>query len=114
MKKFAEKLYKSTAWQQVRDAAWRRDRCLCQDCLKRGRVVPAEEVHHIIPVTADNIDDATVTLNLNNLVSLCKECHKARHSKKTVERRYKITSSGNVVARNEPSTPRSKKKTAPI
>ena len=71
--------YSSIQWQHTRDYIFRRDKGLCQDCLDKGRITPAEEVHHIIPITPENITDPSVTLNEENLISLCKECHKARH-----------------------------------
>jgi len=42
---------------------------LCARCFDSGRLVPAEEVHHIRPLTdgGDNSDE--------NLMSLCKSCH---------------------------------------
>ena len=97
MQKFAEKFYKGTAWQRIRTLAWSRDKGLCQDCLKRGIIRPAHEVHHIKELTPDNIDDASVSLNLDNLISLCKDCHSQRHAKNT--RRYNILPNGNVVVR---------------
>ena len=51
-----------------------RDRYLCTKC---GR--PAEEVHHIIHLTPDNIGDVSITLNMENLTSLCKDCHFEEH-----------------------------------
>lgn len=71
-----------------------RDAWLCQDCLKRGRYTPAEEVHHIRELTPDNINDPSITLNPDNLVSLCRECHKQRHGAR--ERRYKVDEFGRV------------------
>ena len=94
MKKFAESFYKSSAWQACRDTAIRRDRFLCVDCLKRGLHTPAEEVHHIIPITPENINDPEITLNLDNLVSVCRECHKARHGARS--RRYRVDEYGRV------------------
>lgn len=96
MRKFAESFYKSTAWQRCREAAISRDHHLCQDCLKKGFIVPAEEVHHIEPLTPENIDRADISLNLDNLVSLCKECHKARHK---TQKRYRVDEYGRVTVR---------------
>lgn len=97
MKKFAAELYKSKNWQNVRDFVMSRDARLCQDCLKKGRVTIAEEVHHIIPVTAENVNDPNITLNPDNLVSLCRECHAARHGKR--QRRYKVDEMGRVTVK---------------
>ena len=50
MKDFARTFYRSKQWQAAREEAIRRDQYLCQDCLKKGRITPAEEVHHITEV----------------------------------------------------------------
>jgi len=42
---------------------------LCEECLKSNRLVPADEVHHIIP------PDCGGTHDDDNLMSLCKSCH---------------------------------------
>lgn len=97
MKPWAQKFYSSGAWKDCRAYIMARDKMLCQDCLKRGRVTPAEEVHHITPLTPDNITDPAVTLNEKNLISLCKECHKKRHGQEPEEKRYKIDEAGRVV-----------------
>lgn len=51
-----------------------RDNYLCVLCGK-----PAEEVHHIIHLSPKNIDDIEVTINPDNLQSLCKDCHFKQH-----------------------------------
>lgn len=55
-------------------------RGLCERCLARGLIVPATQVHHIIPITPENIEDVNITLNPDNLIILCKPCHDAQHS----------------------------------
>ena len=95
MQKWAEGFYKSTQWQRVREYVYRRDGLLCQDCLKRGIYTPAEEVHHITSITQKNITDADITLNPDNLISLCRNCHALRHSK----RRYTVDKLGRVTVR---------------
>lgn len=67
---------------------------LCQDCLKKGIYTPAEEVHHIVELTPSNVSDPNIALNADNLISLCRECHRARHS--TNSRRYTIDENGKV------------------
>ena len=75
-----------------------RDHRLCVDCLDRGMITPAEAVHHVIELTPDNINDQSISLNMDNLVSLCRECHEARHKKEEV-RRYQIGADGSVIAK---------------
>lgn len=73
-KEYAKRFYRSKEWQSVREYVLMRESYLCKDCMK-----PAEEVHHIEHITPSNIDDVTITLNPENLVALCYECHKKRH-----------------------------------
>lgn len=42
---------------------------LCEECLKRGLHVPAEEVHHIKPVKWDGEH------SFDNFMALCQSCH---------------------------------------
>ena len=95
MKPWARRFYSSKAWQKLRDEVKRRDGMLCVDCLKEGRITPAEEVHHIIELTPENINDPSIALNANNLVSLCKECHHKRHGSRR-KRRYSVDEFGRV------------------
>lgn len=75
-REFAKSLYNSREWNKVRAYCLMRDKYLCQDC---GR--PAEEVHHKEYLTPQNIGDISVSLNPDNLVSLCRDCHLARHKR---------------------------------
>lgn len=95
MKQYAEAFYGSPAWKNCREAAKKRDQYLCVDCMKRGRLTPAEEVHHIIELTPENISDPSISLSLDNLVSLCRECHKARHGNRE-PKRYAVDEAGRV------------------
>ena len=69
-KEWAKAFYKSKAWQQVRREALRRDHYTCCRCSAR-----AEEVHHVKELTPENIGDINISLNINNLESLCHDCH---------------------------------------
>jgi 5-methylcytosine-specific restriction protein A len=55
-------------WKRIRDR-YTKAHPLCEECQKRGKLVPAEEVHHIIPLSRGG-SNAT-----DNLMSLCKSCH---------------------------------------
>ena len=63
------------------DKRWRRIRKayvqahpLCERCLKRGRYVKGDEVHHIVPVLEGGTND------VDNLMNLCKKCHAEVHA----------------------------------
>lgn len=71
---FAKSFYNSKEWELTRDFILRRDKFLCVKC---GR--PAEEVHHIKHLSPQNIGDVSITMNPENLISLCRECHFNEH-----------------------------------
>lgn len=56
--------------------AWRKTRArflmahpLCEQCKAEGRLEPATEVHHVLPLADGGTNDA------RNLMALCKRCH---------------------------------------
>lgn len=72
-----DRFYHSTRWRKARLATIAEHRGICQMCRKRR----GTEVHHIIPLTAENVDDPEIALGRENLMLLCKECHDAiRHA----------------------------------
>ena len=73
---------RGSRWVAIRKSVMRRDKGLCQQCLSEGRVTLAEEVDHMTPLHAGG--HAT---DESNLVSLCKECHKAKSDREDKERR---------------------------
>lgn len=76
---FARRFYHSKAWERARRAALDRSHGLCEECIRRGLVRPAAIVHHRVPLTPDNIGDPSVTLGLDNLECVCRDCHAAEH-----------------------------------
>ena len=60
-----------------------RDKGLCQ---YPGCSRPAEEVHHIIPLTPANVNDPAVALDMDNLMSVCRQCHFRLHREMILER----------------------------
>lgn len=94
---FSKQFYSSAAWQSCRNEYMKRAHYLCEDCMKRGIYKPAKEVHHIEELTPDNIHRPEVALNFDNLVALCKECHKARHNECNKGRRYIFGVGGEII-----------------
>jgi len=77
-----ERFYTSKAWRKCRITILANAGGLCQNCLKKGLVEPAVEVHHVKPLTPDNIDDPRITLDESNLIALCAACHDEMHRTK--------------------------------
>lgn len=73
-REFAKAFYHSKEWEAVRKYCLLRDNYLCVRC---GN--PAEEVHHKIHLSPENINDITITLNPDNLTCLCRDCHFNEH-----------------------------------
>lgn len=57
------------AWVKLRKAVLNRDKRLCVPCSDRGVYTVATAVDHIIPKSEGGTDD------MNNLQSICKDCH---------------------------------------
>lgn len=47
--------------------------------------MPGKEVHHIIHLTAENVNDPYISLNENNLETLCRDCHQKEHRQDRAE-----------------------------
>ncbi|MBU4541801.1 MAG: HNH endonuclease [Firmicutes bacterium] len=56
------------SWKRIRDR-YIRNNSLCEMCLKKGRLTPAQEVHHIKPLSKGGTHDE------KNLMALCSSCH---------------------------------------
>lgn len=98
-REFSKAFYNSQLWKDTRAYILKRDKFLCVEC---GR--PAEEVHHIKHLTPQNINDPNVTVNPDNLKSLCRECHFNEHKgehgngrKNAEEYKYEFDSNGYLI-----------------
>lgn len=98
-KEFSRKFYSSQAWNNCRSAYMESAHHLCERCLSKGIMTPAEIVHHKIELTPDNIDNPLITLNSDNLEAVCRECHAQIHEKYHSKKRFKILEGGRVVSR---------------
>lgn len=58
-------------WRKIRNA-YIQSHPLCEHCQARGRVTPAQEVDHIIPLEDGGTHDEA------NLQALCKPCHSSK------------------------------------
>ena len=98
-KTFADVFYVSPAWKRCARGYKNAVGGLCERCRDRGMIVPAEEVHHKIRLTPENINKPEIALNWDNLIALCKDCHMNEHRKK---KRWKVDEDGNVMPMEPP------------
>lgn len=93
--------YRSKAWQRCRAAKMESVSGLCEDCLDIGLIRPAEIVHHLVFLDDINVNNPSVSLNLDNLRAVCRDCHAARHKDDPHCGRYRVDPSGNIVRARE-------------
>ena len=63
--------YNSAAWIRLRDYVLSRANYQCQVCRRAGRITPATEVHHKMPIRVD----WSRRLDERNLIAVCHRCH---------------------------------------
>lgn len=103
--------YHSKAWQDVRKTIWLKQNLLCNRCHRPVYVdgiseyIPKENrrtgiVHHKIYLDDNNINDINITLNIDNLEGLCKDCHEKEHNKgQSLREDYYFDEEGNIHSR---------------
>lgn len=103
-REFSKQFYNSKEWRDCRkryiQLMPRYKRGLCEDCYDKGIHKLGLELHHKIELTPKNIHDRNITLNHDNLIFLCYECHKKRHIKED-KRNYIIDEYGNILPINK-------------
>ena len=72
--------YYNAKWSRLRDAHLMLHP-LCENCLLNGKITSATEVHHkqIILSGKTDADRYALTLDSNNIMSVCKDCHTRMH-----------------------------------
>ncbi len=74
-KEWAKDFYNSKAWKETSESVKSDSNYICVKC----KIRPAEIAHHIIWLTPLNINDVNITLNKDNLMAVCRECHAVIH-----------------------------------
>ena len=102
--------YTSKLWKNVKKEVWLNQSCLCAICHKPVYVDGISEyipkgnrrtgiVHHIKHLTDSNINDDDISIKINNLIGVCKDCHEKEHHKDQVVRQgYTFDDEGNLVS----------------
>ena len=91
--------YSSRAWKDARRNYKQSVGGLCEECLKKGIITPAEIVHHKTPLNEKNVSDLEISLGWGNLQALCRPCHAKAHEEIYMQRtgrRYRIDENGKV------------------
>ena len=86
------RFYKSDDWKLARTIKIASVGGRCEKCGAIGT-----EVHHIIHLTPDNVKDPKISINQDNLMLLCNECHNKEHERFTSKKDYSFDADGNMV-----------------
>lgn len=110
-REFSKHIYKSARWQKLQRFAMERRETttglvppgMCERCYQHGLIRPAKVVHHVTWITPENVNDPSVTLNADNLMRLCQDCHAAAHSSTPDEGppRYGFDENGNIIRKED-------------
>lgn len=75
-------VYNTGRWTTLRNIKMQNNP-ICECCLTKSIITPAQEVHHIVPFMtgADINQKLWLGFDYNNLESLCIECHHSKHKK---------------------------------
>lgn len=78
-----DKYSKTAEWGYWRNAVFKRDDYVCQDCKKSGAEIGRLEPHHIIPVREILINKQyNLIYDVSNGITLCRKCHQRTFKKK--------------------------------
>jgi 5-methylcytosine-specific restriction protein A len=91
--KEAKRFYNSDAWKKCRPIILTRDRYLCQECLRKGILTPANTVHHIKHYK----EHPELALDPNNLEVICDSCHNKEHPEKGKKKKKPISQKIKVI-----------------
>lgn len=80
MRRLRANAYNSTEWRKLREI-YMREHPLCEECLSKGKTVPAEDIHHIESPFKNGETNHLLLLDYNNLKAVCKECHANIHNR---------------------------------
>jgi len=88
---YAKQFYGSSQWKKARSLYLSSQFFICEDC---GEI--ASIVHHIKPITPNNINDPNITLNQNNFKAVCEDCHTLIHSGGVKQNGVTFDENGNI------------------
>lgn len=82
-RKERQKIYNTDRWRKLR-LNYLSQHPLCEECLKKGIIRSAKDIHHIISfmTTDDMCERERLAFDSSNLQALCRECHNKEHNKK--------------------------------
>lgn len=83
---FSKKFYKSNEWKIFREnyileKTTEEGKIKCEECGKEITEPKERQLHHIHELTPLNIYDVNITMNADNILLLCQQCHNKKHNR---------------------------------
>ena len=101
-----EAFYHSTAWKKCKLAYKSLRNYTCERCGRPGWIV-----HHKTPLTIENINNPSISLDFSNLELVCLSCHDAEHHRlkgdglsEPMHHSVRFDSEGNVIVNDKNNT----------
>lgn len=94
MKDYARAFYASKEWRKLSRLYMESKHYLCERCGGVGVIC-----HHRRYITPRNINDTSITLNMENLECLCQDCHNREHTCK--QSKAIFDENGNMIGAKE-------------
>ena len=88
-----QRFYNSLSWFKARDYKLQEQGFKCEKCDDI-----AVTVHHIIPLSDNNYNDIDVRLGNDNLMSICKKCHRNIHRELDGKRVIEFDENGDLIS----------------
>lgn len=79
-----QSFYSTIEWSDVVKKVWERDKAICQKCGKNHNTEKNRGNFHIHHIVSFQVKEKRA--ELNNLILLCKHCHRWVHSKKNINK----------------------------
>lgn len=80
MRELRRTAYNSTTWRRLREV-YMHQHPLCEECLKKNKVTPAQSIHHIKSPFEKGVINYQLLLDPDNLMAVCNECHGEIHNR---------------------------------
>lgn len=81
-----QQVYSSIEWCEAVKYVWKRDNAICQKCGKHHNQTSNRGTFHIHHIESFAIKEKRT--DVNNLILLCKDCHKWVHSKQNKQKQF--------------------------
>ena len=97
MRSIDNHFYSRKQWIECKNEYLKSVNHLCERCLKAGRIISADIVHHKVYMNENTVNDPALAYGFDNLEALCLDCHNKEHFGTAEEKRYQFVNGKLVI-----------------